>query len=143
MIKAMQKMILCSSIVVLVAAAASGQVLAQSSQKRSDSDQSLIKNQPLVAVNVERVSVASTESDTLEVNRSKSFDVAVLTASGSLKPVNGKGWDQLSASEKKAFSQQLGGSAVSWSVTETVQTTDSNKTSPVVFVNRGPQRSQQ
>ena len=143
MIKAMQKMILCSSIVVLVAAAASGQVVAQSSQKRSDSDQSLIKNQPLVAVNVVEVSVASTESDTLEVNRSKSFDVAVLTASSSLKPVKGKGWDQLSASEKKTFSQQLGGSAASWSVPETVQTTDSNKTSPVVFVNRGPQRSQQ
>ena len=145
MTKAMQRMILSSSIVVLVAAAASGQVLAQSSQKRNDSDQSLVKNQPLVAFNVEGISIASAEprTDAPEVNRSKSFDVAVLTASGSLKPVKGQGWDQLSASERKAFSQQLGGSALTWSVPETVQTTDSSKTNPVVFVNRGPQRFQQ
>jgi hypothetical protein len=137
--KAMQKMILSSFIVVLVVAAASDQVLAQSSQKRSESDQSLVKNQPLVAFNVEGVSIASTEprTDTAEIDLQKSFSFAVPTASGSLKPVEAKGWDQLSANEKKAFSQQLGG-PVTWSVRETVQTTDSSKTKPFVFVNRGP-----
>jgi hypothetical protein len=139
--KAMQKMILSSSIVILVSAAASIQGLAQSSQKSSESDQSLVKNQPMVAVMAEGVSIASADvrTTTTVIDRPKSFSFALPAVSDSLKPAQSKGWDQLSANEKNAFNQQLGGSAVKWTVPETSQTADASKTKPFVFVNRGPQ----
>jgi hypothetical protein len=145
MMKATQKTILSASIVLLILVAASRQGFAQSSQLMSGSDLLLAKNRVmLLAFTDEEINIASTyaHAKATKVESPKSSSVALPKVNATLKPVATKSWDELSASEKSAFNQQLGGSPVKWTVPETSQTADAGKTKPFVFVNRGPQQPQ-
>jgi hypothetical protein len=145
MMKATQKTILSASILLLVLVAASRQGFAQSSQQMSGSDLLIAKNRVmLLAFTDEEINIASTyaHAKATKIESPKSSSVALPKVTTTLKPVAMKSWDELSAGEKSAFNQQLGGSAVKWTVPETSQTADAGKAKPFVFVNRGPQQPQ-